>query len=159
MSFAPSIKTRLLALAHKAANKLAWAVYRAEMGSLTKCADSHRNDLFNYRDKVQAELSEGRELAAALSLANARAEEELKRVQAEIGFEAPTASFSLEDFDGRLTPVDEGEAPAGYKAVAQPITDGCIGCHFDPVVDCPGDNQACYAHERDDEQNVIFVKR
>ena len=166
-----SLKTRLLFAAYKAACALSEAVFNFTERLRVQKEDSYMNDLYDYRDELAEELREGTALLGTL-------ERHLDNVQAELEIthreiygpdytprEQVPEGAGVRDFDDLPAPqgVEEDEAPEWYKAVSAGV--GCTGCYFDPTHPdgCPGspgsEVTSCFADQRGDQQEVVFIKR
>lgn len=172
-----SLKTRLLSAAYKAACAFAEKVFAFTESIREKKDSSYLDDLYDHRDALEDELREGEELAHAQRRRNEYVARELAVTEREIYGPDYTPTCTLHkvrDFDDLPPPqgmveidldpikyVDEDEAPAGYKAVLS--SGGCTGCAFDPLGTCPGSSgsalPSCFADQRGDRQEVVFVKQ
>lgn len=154
-----SIKTRLLSASYKAACALAEKVVALTESIRENKDGSYLDDLYDHRDALAEELREGNALLGALERHLDNVQEDLEITNRELNGDYPLPR-ALADFDAltELPLVDEDEAPLRFKAVAS--AGGCVGCFF-CYGTCPDNNGGlvCIPEGRDDEQNVIFVKR
>lgn len=170
MSIPKSIKTRIMSAAYKAACALSERVFNFTERLRVQKEDSYEDDLFNYRDELADELTEGKELVEVLAAHNDKVQGELDFVHREIyGPDFPTGTWAgytereqVPEGAGLPPPeIDEDDAPEGYKAVPCGM-DGCPDCAFTTgEQDCPTrDGQLrCIDVLRADRTEVVFVKR
>lgn len=158
-----SLRTRLLLSAYRAALDLAYRLHQFASSLQERAAASETRDYENYLGKLDEEHTILADVAAAADRRLTEIEEEHDRVTSILGY-TPRVQVPLfnevqhitpSDLT-ELTPVDEDEAPWGYKAVTCPVPNTCTGCAFDPTEDCPAN---CVPDERYDGQGVIYLQR
>lgn len=160
-----SIRTRLLLSAYRAARDLAYRLHQFATSLQERAAASETRDYENYLGALDEEHALLDGVVAESNRRMDEIEEEHARVRSILAYtprpQVPafnevnhTTPSDLTELN--LSPVDEGEAPPGYKAVICQVPNTCLGCAFDPEKACPA---GCTPEYRDDEQGVIYLQR
>ena len=166
-----SLRTRLLLNAYQVASDLAYRLYRFSSYLQARASSSETRDYENYLGKLTEERITQSNAIATAEYRLGEIQGEHDRVSGILGYTPrpqvpmfnevpPITPSDLTELD-LLPPVDEDEAPIGYKAVPAQ-TWGCTGCSFDPVNSCPHNTEggvSCIEESRADTREVIFVKR
>lgn len=162
MAFKASLRTRLLTAISAKLYELAGRFGASAGAARTRDLESYADYL---HDKCDHRVAQAEALEAGIS----RTERNLTWVQQELGLvkRPPVPPFNEvqpfgpQDFDDLPNPLDEDEAPVGYKAVLSAPERGCSGCAFDPTAECPMYSGAagCTAMSREDDCDVVFVRR